>query len=212
MASPLFPLHVVLFPGQSLPLQVFEPRYREMLDHVLRDDRRFGVVAIRRGMEVGGFAETFDVGCIGEVTRMQRAPDGTMQLIVEGRERFRIAHRLPDDPYPIAEVDPIGEELGVGAHDVLPDARAAVRRYMSAVAQLEGMDVVVPQIPDEPIDASYVLAASLRLEPHERQAMLEAPDARARLESVVAFARRETLLLEAIGPSVGAPNSPVSLN
>src|SRR5438309_4009495 len=148
MELPLFPLHLVLFPGGTVPLQAFEPRYRAMLDRVLRADRRFGVVAISRGMEVGGPADTYDVGCIGEVMRVQRAPDGTMQLLVEGRERFRIIERHPDDPYPVAEIALLDEKEGAAAGAVLPVARAAIKRYLSVVAQLQGTEVAVPPFPD----------------------------------------------------------------
>ena len=70
---PLFPLHVVLFPGETLPLHIFEMRYRAMIEHVLATDRRFGVIAIRQGMEAGGYAETFDVGTLATVAQLKRA-------------------------------------------------------------------------------------------------------------------------------------------
>ncbi|MCA1829898.1 MAG: LON peptidase substrate-binding domain-containing protein [Actinomycetota bacterium] len=212
MELPLFPLHVVLFPGMTLPLQVFEPRYREMLDKVLRGDRRFGVIAIRRGAEVGGPAETFDVGCIAEVTRVQRAPDGTLQLLVEGRARFRIEQRLVDDPYPRSDVVIVDEAAGAVSGELLADARSAVRRYLSSVAQIQGSDVVVPSTSDDAVDTSFILSAAIQVEPPDRQVLLEARDAATRLQLVIALAHREALLLEAVGPSVGHPRAPISLN
>ena len=212
MELPLFPLHLVLFPGGTAPLQVFEPRYREMLERVLREDRRFGVVAIRRGMEVGGPAETFDVGCIGEVTRVQRAPEGAMQILVEGRERFVIVERRTDTPYPMAEVEALIEQEGDDAADAMPAARAGIRRYLSVVAQLQGTDVLVPTLPVGLVELSFTIASALQLDVHERQALLEAPDASSRLDLAAELSLREALLLEAVGPNVGHPRAPLSMN
>src|SRR5918995_734800 len=87
--QPLFPLHVVLFPGAPLPLHVFEPRYREMMADILGDaepgpESTFGVVCIREGYEVGAPAETHDVGCLATIEKVVRNPDGTMELLVRG--------------------------------------------------------------------------------------------------------------------------------
>ena len=87
---PLFPLNVVLFPDASLPLRIFEERYKLMMQRCLDGDSEFGVVLIRSGPEVGGPAETYSVGtvaCIGEVDRLE---DGQMLMSVVGLRRFRI--------------------------------------------------------------------------------------------------------------------------
>jgi Lon protease-like protein len=216
MELPLFPLHVVLFPGTSIPLQVFELRYRAMMERVLSADRRFGVVAIRHGMEVGGFAETYGAGCLAEVEAVQRLQDGTMTLTAGGRQRFRIDARGADDPFPSAEVTMLDEADGDGAPDEhaakLTAARAAIHRYLSVVAQLQGSDVLVPPLPDDLTGASFKLASVLQVDLPERQKLLEAPNAAARLELVTDCARREALLLDTVGPSVGRPTGLTSLN
>ncbi len=212
MELPLFPLHVVLFPGTSLPLQVFELRYRAMMEKVLSSDRRLGIVAIRHGMEVGGPAETYPIGCLAEVESVQRLADGTMTLTVGGRARFHIDSRLPDDPFPRADVSLIEETQGARAGEEIPGARAAVMRYISVVAQLQGADVMVPPLASDPIESSFRLAASLHVDIPERQRMLEAPDASERLKITAEIARKEALLLDTVGPSVGRPGDHVSLN
>ena len=126
MDTPLFPLHVVLFPGSAMPLHVFETRYRALMERVLSDDRRFGVLAIRRGREVGGYADTFRIGTMAVVEQVQRAPDGSMAIIVTGHERFAVDVRLPDDPYPVGEVTILDEQPGEHPSKELPGARAAV--------------------------------------------------------------------------------------
>jgi uncharacterized protein len=103
-ALPMFPLGSVLLPGMLLPLHVFEPRYRALVDHVLQGDGRFGVVLIERGHEVGGGDQRSDVGTVAEVVRTEVLPDGRWALLVAGRERIRVDRWLDDDPYPRAEV------------------------------------------------------------------------------------------------------------
>ena len=212
MDMPLFPLHVVLFPGSAMPLHVFEPRYRALMDRVLSEDRRFGVLAIRRGREVGGYADTFRVGTVAVIEQVQRAPDGSMAIIVTGHERFALDVRLPDDPYPIGELTMLDEDLGEQPSKELAPARAAVNRYLSVVARVHGDDVVAPTLPEELAAASFALASTLSLDLPERQRLLEAPDAANRLRLVAELAKREALLLEAVGPSVGRPTDAVSLN
>ena len=212
MDTPLFPLHVVLFPGSAMPLHVFETRYRALMERVLSDDRRFGVLAIRRGREVGGYADTFRIGTMAVVEQVQRAPDGSMAIIVTGHERFAVDVRLPDDPYPVGEVTILDEQPGEHPSKELPGARAAVNRYLSVVARVHGDDVVAPALPDDVVSASLALASALTLDLPERQWLLEAPDAANRLKLVAELAKREALLLEAVGPSVGRPTDAVSPN
>jgi len=212
MDMPLFPLHVVLFPGSAMPLHVFEPRYRALMDRVLSEGRRFGVLAIRRGREVGGYADTFRIGTVAVVEQVQRAPDGSMAIIVTGHERFALDVRLPDDPYPIGEVTLLDESHGEHPSKELAPARAAVNRYLSVVARVHGDDVMAPTLPDDIVTASFALASTLTLDLPERQRLLEADDAANRLRLVTELAKREALLLEAVGPSVGRPTDAVSPN
>ena len=212
MDMPLFPLHVVLFPGSAMPLHVFEPRYRTMMERVLSEDRRFGVLAIRRGREVGGYADTFAVGTVAMIEQVQRAPDGSMAIIVTGHQRFALDVRLPDDPYPSGEVTILDETPGEHPSKELPGARAAVNRYLSVVARVHGDDVVAPTLPEDVVMASFALASTLTLDLPERQRLLEAPDAASRLRAATEMAKREAMLLEAVGPSVGRPTDAVSPN
>ena len=212
MELPLFPLHVVLFPGMAMPLHVFEDRYRALMDHVLSGDRRFGIAAIRRGSEVGGYAETHRVGCIANVEQVTRSADGSMGIVVIGDQRFSINVRLPDDPYPRAEVSILDEPAGLVGEGDLTVARAATHRYLSVVAKLQGEEVVAPSLPDDVVAASFILASALGLDLSERQRLLEAEDAASRLHLLAELARREATLLEAVGPSVGRPSGSYSPN
>src|SRR4030042_688749 len=105
---PLFPLNTVLFPGTILPLHVFEERYKQMIGACLEENSRFGVVLIRSGDEVGGPpAEPHDIGTAARISGLERLPDGRMNLLAVGEERFRIVRLSRQEPYLVAEVEPL---------------------------------------------------------------------------------------------------------
>lgn len=101
---PMFPLGSVLFPHAPLPLHVFEERYQRLVLDCLAADRRFGVVLIERGFEVGGGDQRFSTGTIAEIVESAQLGAGRWALICLGGERFEVDEWLPDDPYPRARV------------------------------------------------------------------------------------------------------------
>ncbi|MFC9841532.1 LON peptidase substrate-binding domain-containing protein [Rhodococcus sp. NPDC127530] len=104
---PMFPLGSTMLPGQQLPLHVFEPRYQELVRDCLDapDGPRFGVVLIARGNEVGGGDVRHDVGTIARIESHASIGDGRYELFCRTEERIKVSKWLPDNPYPIAEVD-----------------------------------------------------------------------------------------------------------
>ena len=100
----MFPLSAVLFPHASMPLHVFEPRYRELMRDCLAGDARFGIVLIERGSEVGGGDERSALGTRGVITEAAELPDGRWVLEIEGEALIEVEEWLPDDPYPVALV------------------------------------------------------------------------------------------------------------
>jgi hypothetical protein len=218
---PLFPLNTVLLPGTPLPLRVFEPRYRAMMAALLGEDAgdevggapprvgeaapEFGVARIREGLEVGGRAETHDVGVLASIEWVRHDADGTMELLARGTRRFRIEERLADDPYPRALVTILDEPRGPNALEALRFARSAMSRYGRAVAQLLRTEPEESTLPDDPVVASYAFAAALTVEPNIVQALLEAPTATERLVRAATIARAEANLLTLVGPPVRRP-------
>jgi Lon protease-like protein len=208
---PLFPLHVVLFPGAALPLHVFEPRYREMMTEVLgmekvpNPESGFGVVCIRAGYEVGAPAETHDVGCLASVEQAVRHKDGTMDLVVRGTQRFRIDERPPDNPYPRATVTVLDEKPGRAADRAVQLARAALDRYLAVIARFADKESPEVTLPSDPIAASFAASALLAVDPPVLQELVEAKTASDRLTRVARIARSEAHLLETVGPPVPRP-------
>lgn len=125
---PLFPLRVVLIPHNTLPLHVFEDRYRLMIGRCLDEQLPFGVVLIRSGEEVGGSAEPYDVGAVARISRAQRLPDGRMNLLVFGERRFRIRALDTSEPYLIGDVEPL-DTIGVAAPETADAARQVADRF-----------------------------------------------------------------------------------
>jgi Lon protease-like protein len=182
---PMFPLSAVLFQHASMPLHVFEPRYREMMRDCLADDARLGVVLIARGSEVGGGDERSCLGTRGVITRSAELPDGRWVLEVEGEALIAVEQWLPDDPYPVALVHEVSaSERG----DAAPLVGAAGQRVRRARALLAEQGGAPPVAPDHALDgggdadvASWQLCAAAPLNAYDAQRLLAADGAPERL-------------------------------
>lgn len=102
---PIFPLGTVLFPGSTLPLHIFEERYKQMIGACVERDEPFGVALIKEGIEAGGSATPFEVGTSARITRVERLADGRMNIVTIGGRRFRMLVRDESRPYLQAEVE-----------------------------------------------------------------------------------------------------------
>jgi Lon protease-like protein len=188
---PMFPLGTVLFPYALLPLQVFEPRYRVMMHHVLEGDREFGVVLIERGSEVGGGDARFDVATVARVVQAAELPDGRYALATVGTRRVRVGRWLEDDPYPRAEVVALDDPPARAAD---ADARARVVEALDEVIALarrvDGRVADAPTVDADPVRAAYEVAALAPIGPLDAQRVLATAGLSARLQLL------ETLLNE----------------
>ena len=165
MLMPMFPLGSVLFPGAVLPLQVFEPRYHQLLDDISRADNRFGVVLIRRGFEVGG----------NEVVRKGQAEEQVVLIAAIGRERIKVTRWLDDDPYPIAEVDSLDDGPATDPAQEAIAAAAAARRRLLALAIEMGADAQPfdLSLSSDPNRAAWALCAAAPIGAFDQQRLLE---------------------------------------
>jgi uncharacterized protein len=172
---PLFPLpNVVLFPNVTLPLHIFEARYREMVGDALDGDRIIGMVLLRPGWEKDyeGRPDIYEVGCAGLITHAERTDDGRYNLVLRGLEKFRIRQEDHRRSYRVAEVDPILEPMNEHDRDMMHAERR--RLEMLLVPQPEGRGVdpkMPPSMPDD--ELINALAQYLDLEVVEKQALLE---------------------------------------
>ena len=201
---PLFPLGTVLFPGMILPLRVFEERYRLMVADLLErpEPRELGIIAIRKGGEVGAESvqELYDIGCVATMRDAAKHPDGRFDLTVVGARRFRLLRTDRTLPYYQAEVEYLpDEEQGEGPSDLAEIAvvQAAFREYVNALADRAGAVIHIADIPDDPVMLSNVIAAAMIIDLPERQALLAAPDCAARLRAERQLMIRERAMLRA---------------
>jgi uncharacterized protein len=204
---PIFPLGAVLFPGLVLPLHVFEDRYRRLMSDLLagEEPHRFGVVSIELGHEVGtgGARRLAPVGCTAEIRGVQRHDDGRYDVVTTGGTRFRVEDVDDSLPYLRAEVTTLPDENGPGAETATEPVTRLFRRYCDRLVE-HGAEVAdLDDMPAEPIPLSYLVAASLVLDRSDKQRLLQAEHAAARLRLEYDLLRRENLLLETF-PTVPA--------
>jgi Lon protease-like protein len=187
LLMPMFPLPSVLFPRGALPIQVFERRYLTMIDEVLSGDRRFGVVLIERGSEVGGGDQRFGIGTLARVVRVGALDDGRLALVAIGDGRFRVVDWLPERPYPEATIRELEEDVpGPGTEALLDRSRRAYRRAIALASELGGSGGDPdPDLPDDPTAASWFLCDAAPIEQLDRQMLLETGGIDARLSALI---------------------------
>ena len=171
----MFPLGTVLFPSGVLPLRVFEPRYRDMIEDLLPGNREFGVVLIERGSEVGGGEVRSGIGTMAKILEARESKDGHWAVVAMGLQRIMVDRWLPDDPYPMAEVRPFPDRSGPG---VDPASYAALRDRLHCLRDgLVALGETVPsdrvEIAEDPALGSLQMAALAPLTPFDRQRILE---------------------------------------
>lgn len=196
----MFPLGSVLLPGELLPLHVFEPRYRRLVIDLLEDDDgepEFGVTLIERGSEVGGGDERLEIGTIARIVHIDALDTERYALVAVGMQRLIVRAWLPDDPYPLADVD----ELPDAAVDVDLTGRLAeaLERVQGVYAKAAELGHLIPDrelvIADDPSQATFDLAALAPLGPADRYRLLAAADPLDRLRRLeIALADVEAIL------------------
>ena len=207
MDLPVFALHTVLFPGRSMGLRVFEPRYLALMDDVLPGGT-FAVVAIKHGQEVGGPYEANRVAVTVSIEAHEQDDDGSHRLRIAGRDRIALVEAIHDEPYPVWRGDPFPDEGGAGTDDVEAAIRA-LSAYLAATGEVDG-DVAA--IPHDPVAASYVLAAATPGLVPQHQQLLEVAGAGERLAAVRTIFRREAAVVRTLGAGVGGAGLDVSPN
>lgn len=200
-AMAMFPLGTVLLPGELLPLRVFEPRYRQLVIDLLADDvndPEFGVTLIERGHEVGGGDHRAAVGTVARVVRIDAIDQAQYALVAAGVRRFRVNAWLPDDPYPLADIDPwpdVHDQDAAALEGLLAAAGervATVRRLAARLAATSdagqgppdtsdtpddgagGGGVDLAELGDDPVLATYRLASLAPLGAADRYRVLAA--------------------------------------
>jgi ATP-dependent Lon protease len=181
----LFPLGIVLVPTERVPLHIFEPRYRELIGECVELEREFGLVLDdEEGLR--------DVGTRTRVTEvLERFPDGRLNIVVEGGERFRLVEETEGRAFRTARVEAFSDDVAPATAEEVEGVLAAFRR----LAEAAGAEGDVPEPSEAPL--SFALVARIELPATPKQALLE-------LRSEQARVRTLTELLEGLAESLAA--------
>jgi len=165
----LFPLGMVLLPGEQVPLQIFEPRYRELIGECLDQDVPFGMV-------LAGEEQRREIGTTAVVVEvLERFPDGRFNVLVEGRERFRIVEETSGRSFVTADVETVPD----GIDEPRDDERERCVEAFRALAREADSDADDPEPPGG--DVSYWIAMRVEFGVDVKQALLEERSPRTRV-------------------------------
>jgi Lon protease-like protein len=174
----LFPLELVLLPTERVPLHVFEERYKELVGECLREGREFGLVRAT----AAGLAEVGTRASVAEV--LQELPDGRMNVVVEGGERFRLVELTEGRSFRTAAVEAVTDVDDDPDEEQVSEALALFRRLVA----LTGTDVDEPER-DSPL-LSFELAARIDFGAELKQELLEIVSPRERIERLTELLER----------------------
>jgi ATP-dependent Lon protease len=173
---PLFPLDLVLYPGETIPLHIFEPRYKAMVNDCLSGDRAFGVVLVDGG-------ELSDVGCVAEIRKiLKRYPDGRLDISVQGRARFRVEEVDHEGAYMTARVAEVSDATEL----VDRNSQQRVIAQHMRLLELVGRDVS-PSAYEGVENVSFFIARNAGLTLTQKQSILEIRSEADRISYLVSF-------------------------
>lgn len=214
----LFPLSdVVLLPEVSVPLYIFEPRYRQMTRAALEGDALIGMVTVRPDSveAMAGDPPIFEIGCVGRIAQSQERPDGTYHLMLVGESRFRILEEptRPEDQLfrsarvaLLEDVQPDGEDVEEVMSGARADLLGLVERLIQRVGSTEDPAKALNAF--ERLESTRLvnaLAQAISFSPIERQQLLEADSILGRCETLsdlLRFRLAATSLAESDGGSL----------
>ena len=207
MNIPLFPLNVVLFPGTTMPLHLFEPRYRQLLADVRTGDQRFGLLCSIPGVPERE-VPAGRIGSMAEVTEVEMLPDGRANIMVRGVGRFALGGYVEaPTPYHQGTVELVddGPVTNPVALAVAADELAGhFRRIVKAVDTLRPEPGPSPVLSDHPVALAWQIAAMVDLDFETRVELLASTDPAdrvTRLDRVLRKVLPELELRAALNPA-----------
>lgn len=206
---PLFPLpEVVLFPGMSRPLLIFEPRYRDMVADALKGDRIIGMVLLRPGFEKDyeNRPPIFDIGCAGVIEDYEQLPDGRYGILLRGLTTFRVMSEDQRKPYRLARVEAVPELLADHERGALNTLRGRIEQLLVTALPF-GVDPPDPATGD--VEFVNLTAQNLAMPESTRQDLLERNDMLSRARALLELLER-TASVRGIGPSRPRSHAPAS--
>jgi Lon protease-like protein len=199
---PLFPLNVVLFPGQTLPLHIFEPRYRVMIQKCIDEQMPFGVLLVD---EDDG--TPFSIGTIARITSVEELADGRMNIVTIGVERFIVDDvRMTQDNYLIgdATIYPF-RNAGKPPRGLKRSVAEQLRRYLQVLAKHNGIEFKVDEFPKESSGIAVFAAIALQLPLDDKQELLATETVSELLKKEDGILRNELMTLRLMHGAIKPP-------
>ncbi len=199
-ALPVLPLkETVVFPDSATPLAIGQERSIKLIDDVVAGNRLLALVTVKsEDVEQPVWDDLYGVGTAAIVHKLIKVPDGTLRILVQGIERIRLESRVQDDPYMVAEIEPMPDVA-----EETPELEALTRNVQMLYGRIVAL---VPYLPaelelaaanvDDPSALSYLVASTLRLKTEEKQQLLEQADVEARLRELSRILNRELEVFE----------------
>lgn len=182
---PLFPLpNVVLFPGMLLPLHIFEPRYRQMMQDVIAGNQRFGVQLCQEYNPATLQGKPFDVGTVAKLVDYETLPDGRMNILTMGERRFRVtAYDSEEKPYLQGDVVWLEDiKEGYITKKLVAETSELFLEALRLTCKIYGKDYKPFDLPSDPQELSFVVAENLRGSLVLKQELLEMDATKTRLQ------------------------------
>ena len=197
---PVLPLRdTVVFPDTMIPLTIGQERSIKLIDDVLASDRLLVLMTSKNAeIEAPGPDELYQVGTVGVAHKMVKLPDNTMRILVQGLQRVRVARYVREEPYLVADIEPIKDTAAEGKE--MEALRASLLSVFSKIVSLvpylpEELEMAAANV-DEPGALAFLVASTMRIKTEDKQALLEESDVSARLRKLVSLLTQELEVLE----------------
>lgn len=194
---PIFPLpEIVIFPEMNLPLHIFEDRYKKLISDCLKTEKQFGIVLEK---ENNLYAK---VGTLVKILDVENLEDGMMNILTEGKKRFKIIKFLTEEPYHVAEIQSY-EDLDTGIDNKLKIFLKQIKQLASKALKIfdlisEEENLKKIKLPSKPDELLFLIATNLTCSYEEKQIILETRSIKERAEKIMPLLNEELQKLEVL--------------
>ena len=189
---PIFPLNTILFPGMTLPLKIFENRYKTMITDCINNHSLFGICLIKEGDEVGGSAEFFGIGTIAKIDKVWEAEYG-YDIKIIGQEICKIKNILHKEDYVFAEVELMGalNEKPYASENKILELKLCVEDYLNSINLFQNEWFSNRHIPSNADNLINFAISILQSDDFDLQVILEQLSGQSRVEKLIKLLEKE---------------------
>ena len=193
---PIFPLpEVVLFPGMNLPLHIFEEEYKIMINKCLETDKQFGIVLEKDD-------KCAEVGTLALIVDVEKLEDGGMNILTEGKNRFRIVSFVTEEPYCVASIEKYEDtksEIDIPLKKTIKEIKKLSSKALNIshlVSDEEPLKKI--KLPEDPDELLFLIAGNLTCSCEQKQLILETTSIKERANNVLTSLKEEIQRLKVL--------------